>query len=190
GFAMQSIVQNFVAGVILLTERTIKPGDIVDVEGMVVKVLSMGIRASIVQSRDGEEVIIPNSLLSQNAVKNYTLRDSCYRVRLSVGVIYGSDMRAVRKTLESVAQDVSNRWGVPTKPPLVVMTGFGDNSVNWEIGVWMSDPFELKPALSELHESVWWAFREQDLVIAFPQLDVHFDEPIASSLAMLARNGG
>jgi small-conductance mechanosensitive channel len=76
GFAMQNIAQNFVSGVILLTERAIKPADVLEVEGDVVKVRQMGIRATIVQTRDGEEIIVPNSVLAQSSVKNYTLEDS------------------------------------------------------------------------------------------------------------------
>ena len=186
GFAMQSIVQNFVAGIILLTERTIKPGDVLGVDGMVVKVREMGIRASIVLSRDGEEVIIPNSVLSQNSVKNYTLADSHYRVRVSVGVTYASDMEVVRETLEQVANEVSGRWGTTNRAPCVFMTGFGDNSVNWDVGVWLRDPWELRPSISDLHQSVWWAFKNKGIVIAFPQLDVHFDADITKSLQAMS----
>ena len=181
GFAMQSIVQNFVSGVILLTERSIKPGDVLEVEGMVVKVADMGIRASLVQSRDGEDIIIPNSVLAQNSVKNYTMRDSNFRVRAAVGVTYGSDMKLVRETLEQVAAEVSTRWRVTGKTPNVVMTGFGDNSVNWEVGVWTSDPWEFRVAVSDLHESVWSAFQDKKIVIAFPQLDVHLDPQVTRS---------
>jgi len=175
GFAMQSIIQNFISGVILLTERSIKPGDVLEVEGMVVKVADMGIRASLVQSRDGVDSIIPNSVLAQNSVKNFTMRDSNYRVRVLVGVTYSSDMKLVRKTLEEVAADVSARWRVLNRKPDIIMTGFGDSSVNWEVGVWMNTPWEIRFALSELHEAVWTAFKEKGIVIAFPQLDVHLD---------------
>jgi small-conductance mechanosensitive channel len=182
GFAMQSIAQNFVAGVILLTERSIKPGDILQVEGKVVRVAEMGIRSSIAHTRDGEDLVIPNSVLIQTTVTNYTLRDLAFRVRAQVGVTYGSDMREVRSTLEKVADAVSRKWGV-TEPPQVVMTGFGDSSVNWEVAVWMHDPWELRPALSDLHETIWWALQDKRIVIAFPQLDVHFDPPVARGLS-------
>jgi potassium-dependent mechanosensitive channel len=186
GFAMQSIVQNFVSGIILLTERTITPGHVLEVEGVVVKVAEMGIRASIVQSRDGEDIIIPNSVLSQNSVKNYTLRDSLFRIRVPVGVTYNSDMKLVKTTLETVAAEVNSRWGVGAKHSLVLMTGFGDNSVNWQVSVWMSDPWEFQAAASDLHESVWWAFQDRGIVIAFPQLDVHLDPPLTDSILRIA----
>lgn len=99
GFAMQTILQNFVAGVILLAERAIKPGDVLEVEGMRVKVVSLGIRTTVVRTLDEEDLILPNSMLAQSMVKNFTLRDPLYRVRIPVGVVYESDMKVVMDTL-------------------------------------------------------------------------------------------
>jgi small-conductance mechanosensitive channel len=186
GFALQSIAQNFVAGVILLIERTIRPGDILQVEGKMVKVVSVGIRASIVETRDGESVIIPNSVLIQTSVTNFTLRDPAVRVRVEVGVTYGSDMRLVKDTLTEVASALNERWGVPNRQPLVVMKGFGDNAVGWEIGVWMDQPFEWRPAVSEITEAIWWAFQTHGITIAFPQVDLHLDPEVNASIRQLA----
>lgn len=182
GFAMQNMSQNFVAGVGLLAERSIKPGDVLEVEGLVVKVLQMGIRATIVKSRDGEALIVPNGVLMQSAVKNFTLRDSDYRVRTTVGVTYGSDMALVRETLETVSSGMS--WKLP-KEPQVILTEFGDNSVNWEVAVWCRDPWNARVARSELNEAIWWALQEKGIVIAFPQLDVHFDPDVVRRLGAL-----
>lgn len=187
GFAMQSIAQNFVAGIILLTERAIKPGDILEVEGTLVRVLEMGIRSSVAQTRDGEDLIIPNATLIQTAVKNFTLRDSTCRIRVEVGVVYGSDMVLVRTLLTEVAAESSQRWAVTDRPPQVIMTEFGDNSVGWEVAIWMSDPWQSRPAMSDIHEAIWFAFKKHDIVIAFPQLDVHFDPPVMTMLQALAR---
>ena len=186
GFALKSIAENFVAGVILLLERTIRPGDILQVEGKIVKVISVGIRASIVETRDGESVIIPNSVLIQTSVTNFTLRDPAVRVRVDVGVTYGSDMRVVKDTLTEVASALNERWGVPDRQPLVVMKGFGDNSVGWEIGVWIDQPFEWRPAVSEISEAVWWAFQTRGITIAFPQVDLHLDPEVNASIRQLA----
>jgi len=187
GFAMQSIAQNFVAGVILLAERAIKPGDIIAVEGTIVKVAEMGIRASIAQSRDGEDLIIPNSTLIQTTVKNYTLRQSIFRIRIPVGVTYGSDMELVHATLLEACTALDADWFSSDIPPAVMMTGFGDNSVNWELAVWIDDPWEWRPATSAVHSAVWSAFKEKGIVIAFPQLDVHLDAPVVDSIDRLAR---
>lgn len=183
GFAMQNIAQNFVSGVILLTERAIKPGDVVEVEGNVVKVQQMGIRATIVQTRDGEEIIVPNSILAQSSVKNYTLENSQFRLSVSVGVVYSSDLHRVRARLEEVAQ--AQTWRLTVRDPEVFLSEFGDNSVVYEVLVWMSDPWRARAARSALHEAIWWAFKEERVVIAFPQLDLHLDEDIAGSLRAL-----
>lgn len=182
GFAMQSIAQNFVSGVILLVERSIKPGDILELDGQIVKVVEMGIRATIVETRDGENLIVPNSGLIQSTVKNFTLGDQSYRIRLPVGVVYGADMDKVMGVLQAVAQDMTKHWAVQGRAPIVLMTGFGDNSVNFEVCVWTTAPWTRQLALSELHKAVWDAFKAHEIVIAFPQLDLHLDEPALRAL--------
>jgi len=173
GFAMQNIAQNFVSGVILLLEQSIKPGDVMEVEGRFVRVREMGIRATIARTLDDEEIIIPNAAIVQSTVKNYTLQDSIYRLRATVGVVYGSDMAVVKETLRQVG--VSMEWRNVTKDPLVLMIEFGDSAVIFEVSVWIDDPWVLRRARSDLNEAIWWAFKEKGIVIAFPQLDVHLD---------------
>jgi potassium efflux system protein len=187
GFAMQNIAQNFVSGVILLLERTIKPGDVLEVEGRFVRVRDMGIRTTIAWTLDDEEIIIPNAAIVQSTVKNYTLRDSSYRLRATVGVVYASDMALVRRTLERVAREMD--WRDPDKEPLVLMTEFADSAVEFEVSVWIDDPWQLRRAKSQLHEGIWWAFKEAGIVIAFPQLDVHLDPEVSRGLAA-TRDGG
>lgn len=182
GFAMQNIAQNFVSGVILLTERAIKPGDVLEVEGDVVKVEQMGIRATIVRTRDGEEIIVPNSILAQGSVKNYTLRDSMFRLEATVGVLYSSDLRRVRARLQEAAEACSFRSKAKDLEPQVFLAEFGDNAVIYHVLVWMGDPWRERPARSELLESIWWALKDEGVVIAFPQLDVHLDEEVVTSL--------
>ena len=96
-------------------------------------------------------------------------------------------MRLVKETLTTVAEKISKTWAVAGHDPLVVMTEFGNNSVNWEVRIWMNDPWKALPATSALYEDIWWAFLEKDIVIAFPQLDVHFDPPVAAGLARAAQ---
>lgn len=184
GFAMQNIVENFVSGVILISERSVRPGDILEVEGMLVRVVKTGVRATLVRSRDGADLILPNSILVQSPVQNYTLQDSLYRQRISVGVVYSADMALVRDTLEAVVRD--GKWALQEPQPLVAMVEFGDNAVIYEVSFWMQDPWQRRQALSDTNEAIWWAFQKQDIEIAFPQLDVHFDSPVADSLSKLA----
>ena len=185
GFAMQNIVQNFVSGVILLIERTIKPGDILQAEGRTVRVQQMGIRSTICRTLDEEEIIVPNTTLVQNTVTNYTLLDSTFRLRVSVGVTYDSDMEIVRSVLETVARDLP--WRSREYDPLVILADFGDSAVVWEASVWMDDPWRARRIRGEFNEAIWWAFRKADITIAFPQLDVHFDPPVARALEAVGR---
>ena len=187
GFAMQSIAQNFVAGVIILSERSIKPGDILRVEGQVVKVLDIGIRASVTQTLDGEDLIIPNSVLIQTTVTNHTLKDSTYRIRVQVGLSYSSDMTIVKDTLIAIAKKVSQSYAVSGHPPQVIMVEFGDNAVNWEVALWMDDPWSARVARSALHEAIWWALKEKGLEIAFPQLDIHLDKQVMAGIEQLSK---
>ncbi len=185
GFAMQNIAQNFVSGVILLVERTIKPGDILEVEGRMVRVVTMGIRATLVKTLDEEDMIVPNATLVQSTVKNYTLTEPLHRLRVVVGVTYGSDMGLVRRVLQDVAERVEFRD--ETKPPQVVLVAFAASSVDWELSVWVTDPWSAAPSKGAIREAIWSAFAEHDIVIAFPQLDVHLDPPVMKSLEGLAR---
>jgi small-conductance mechanosensitive channel len=185
GFAFQNVAQNFIAGMILLFERTIKPGDILEVEGEVVRVEDMRIRCTVARTRDDEQLIIPNSTLSQGTVKNYTMEDSLYRVTISVGLTYDSDMRDVRDALEKAAH--SMEWRVGTHEPMVFMTAFGDSSVNFGVSVWTDDPWRSRRAQSDLHEAVWWELKERGIVIAFPQLDVHLDPTVNDMLTRLPK---
>lgn len=187
GFAMQNIVQNFVAGVILLIERSIRPGDILELEGQVVKVLQMGIRATIVRTRDGEDLIVPNSILIQTTIKNFTLSDSVYRMQTRVGVHYSSDMESVRETLESVVTGIE--WRHSDREPQVFLSEFGSSAVVFDVAIWMDDPWRARLARSQLNEALWAALKEKGITIAFPQVDVHFDRPVTEGLAFLASGG-
>jgi small-conductance mechanosensitive channel len=185
GFAMQNIAQNFVSGVILLFERTIKPGDIVEVEGRLVTIRELGIRCTIARTLNEEDLIIPNSALVQATVKNYTLRDTLYRIDAPVGVVYGSDMALVRNTLEVAARGLE--WRSQQMEPAVHMREFGDSSVNFNVAVWIENPWQLRMYRSKLNETIWWALKEAGITIAFPQLDVHFDPEIERSMMTLAQ---
>lgn len=182
GLALQSISQNFVSGIILLSERSIKPGDVLKMDGDLVRVMDMGIRASIVRTRDGEEMIVPNSVFSQSAVRNLTLADHVHRIRVGVGVAYESDMDEVLRVLNEVAVNeqkkllsARGRAQVGGERGRAWMVGFGTSSVDFEIGVWSDSPWEMPILRSELLMEIWRALKASEIVIAFPQLDLHLD---------------
>jgi small-conductance mechanosensitive channel len=185
GFAMQNIAQNFVSGVILLVERSIEPGDIIEVNSHVVRVEQMGIRATVVRTLDDEDMIVPNSTLVQSTVKNFTHLDNIYRIRVLVGVAYSSDLSVVRKALEDTAETAPFRE--KTHEPRVLLLDFGPSSVVYEVSVWIKDPWIFRVRMSELREAIWAALHRARVTIAFPQVDVHFDEPVAKGLAALGK---
>ncbi len=187
GFAMQNLTANFVSGLILLVERAIKPGDVLSVDGKMVKVREMGIRATVARTLDDDDVLIPNSILVQSTVTNYTLRDRLVRLRAVVGVVYSSDLKLVRKVLLEVGSAVE--WRAQERRPAVLLLEFGASSVNYELSVWIDDPWTMRRRLSDLQERIWWALKKAEIVIAFPQVDVHFDPPVMKSLEGLNRAG-
>lgn len=171
GFAMQNIAQNFVSGVILFVERSIEAGDILHVDGRVVKVLKIGIRSTLALTRNNEEMIIPNSNIVQGTVVNYTMSDSSYLLGTLVGVSYSSDMKLVKETLLQVGETLP--WRIPDSTVSVLMREFADSSVVFSLMVQVSNPWKSRRFTAEMNEAIWWAFKEQNITIAFPQVDVH-----------------
>lgn len=181
GFAMQNVVQNFVAGVILLLERSIKPGDVLEVDGHIVKIIDMGIRTTIARTLVDEELIMPNSVFSQSTVKNYTLRDNTYRLGVTVGVSYDSDMDLVFKVLEDTANAVT--WRASEPPAAVRLQEFGNSSVDFGVYVSIDDPWQQRAYMSELRKDIWFAFKKVGISIAYPQLDIHFDSDLIAKIS-------
>ncbi len=176
GFAMQNVTQNFVSGIILLVERSIKPGDILEVDGTIIKVIEMGIRTTVGRTLLEEDIIIPNAILSQSTVKNLTFKDDFYWIGTKVGVTYDSDMQKVIEVLTRIIQDLP--WRVQNKEPSVHMTEFGSSSVDFAVWVALPTPWRRRYFISELNKAIWFAFKEEGITIAFPQVDVHFDPPV------------
>ena len=177
GFAMQNIVQNFVSGIILLIERSIKPSDIIEVDGKVIMVVQMGIRTTMGRTLTEENIIIPNSMLSQSSVKNLTLENERYWIAGRVGVAYSSDMKQVMEVLTEAARHFQGR--VQDHEPRILLTEFGSSSVNFEVWVPLANPWQQRFYLSELNKAIWFALKDAGITIAFPQVDVHFDPPVA-----------
>lgn len=174
GIAMQKVAENFVSGIILFAERSIREGDIIEFEGRVAKVRHIGVRATIAVTLDDEEIIVPNSILAQSAVKNLTLTDVVYRLRVAIGVAYGSDVDRAAEVLERAAAALS--WREPAHKPVVLLTDFGSSSIDFEVSVWTSDVWALRRGQSDLRKALWRALRDAGIAIPFPQLDVHFPE--------------
>ncbi len=180
GFAMQNLAKNFVAGVILLLEGSIKPGSILEVEGRLVKVQKLGMRSTIARTLDEEDLILPNANIVEATVNNNTLDDTLLRLRCPVGVVYSADMHQVRQVLEQMAAAIP--WRDRTHDPVILLTDFGSSSVDWEVSVWIDDPWKRRRYRSELNEAIWFALLDAGITIAFPQVDVHFDPPVVEAV--------
>jgi len=175
GFGSQNVVNNFISGLILLAERPIKRGDLVELAGTYGNIERIGLRSTRVRTGDNVHVIVPNSAFLENNVVNWTHNDRQVRIRITVGVVYGSPTRQV-ETL--IRQAIDEHPKVQKKPePIVLFTEFGDNSLNFEARFWVSirSLIERLRIESDLRFRIDDLFREAQIVIAFPQRDVHLD---------------
>ena len=128
---------------------------------------------------------MPNSVFSQSTVKNYTLRDNEFRLGVEVGVTYDSDMEKVMEVLEKTAREVP--WRFKDVDPRILLLDFGDSAVIFGVYLNINDPWKQRIYMSDLRKAIWFAFKKEDIVIAFNQMDVHFDPPVTDAIASLRR---
>ncbi len=171
GFGLQNIAQNFVSGLILLLERPIRKGDYVEVAGVEGTVRHIRARATVIKTYDDIEVIIPNGKFITEVVVNSAYEQRSYRIRINVGVAYGSDTELVRETLIAVAE--AHPDILETPEPIVFFENFGDSALDFRLMGWLANP-RLEPRVrSDLRFAVDKAFRAAGIEIPFPQRDVH-----------------
>ena len=171
GFGLQGVVNNFVSGLILLFERPVRVGDFIEIGGKWAEIKNIGLRATIVQTFDQADVIIPNADLVTNQVVNWTLSNRLVRVVIPVGVAYGSDVALVMEKLLACAR--ANAKVAKTPQPQVLFLSFGESSLDFELRIWVPHAEERLTVKSELHQEIDRSFREAKIEIAFPQRDLH-----------------
>lgn len=172
GFGLQKTFGNLIAGLILLMDRSVKPGDVIVVSDTFGEISKIGTRAVSVITRDGKEHLIPNELLMTEPVENWSYSSRNVRVAIPVGVSYSSDMDLVEKLLIDAVTGCDRVLKNPK--PNIWMAEFGDNSVNFEIKAWIRDPEHgVGNVRSAILKSVWKSFKENDIEIPFPQRDVY-----------------
>jgi len=182
GFGLQSVVNNFVSGLILIFERPIRVGDVVEVGGMVARVKGIGIRASIVRTLKGAEVIVPNADLISAQVINWTLSDQQRRVDIPVGVAYGTDPQRVIDILIEASSGIEEILETPATAGLFI--GFGASSLDFELRFWLSLKHEWPTVASKTLVEINRLLAEAEIEIPFPQRDLHI-RTIAPELASL-----
>lgn len=172
GLGLQKIVSNFVSGIILLTERSIKPGDVIEVGNTFGHVVSLSARYASVLGRDGKEYLIPNENLITNQVINWSYSSPLVRVDAPFGVAYASDLREVRALAIAACGRVTRVIGNPA--PVCHITGFGDSSVNLVLRFWIDDPVRgVTNIKGEVYLALWEAFHDHAIELPFPQREVH-----------------
>ncbi len=172
GFGMQTIISNFISGLILLFDRAIQPGDVIEVNGIWAKVMSVNIRNTEVLTFENAKIFVPNSALIANQVTNWTHRNDV-RIRrdVAVGVAYGSDVQLVKKLMLEAA--VEHPAVLDNPEPWVIFMNFGASSLDFVLRFWVRHVDLALSASSELREAIDLKFRENGVEIPFPQMDVH-----------------
>jgi len=172
GFGLQNIINNLVSGIIILAERPISIGDRIEVAGVAGRVTKIQIRSTTVVTNDNITMIVPNADFISNTVTNWSHGDPKVRIRVPVGVAYGSDLKLLQRLLLEAAAEHPKALRDPS--PVVLFTEFGDSSLNFELGVWTQEmtatPIHFT---SEMNFIIDQKLRENDIEIPFPQRDLH-----------------
>lgn len=183
GFGLQTIINNFVSGLILLFEQPIKVGDTVQIGQHMGSLMRIGLRASVVRKVDGSDVIVPNSKLVSDEVINWTMLDERRRIDIPVGVAYGSDPKQVSEILISVTRGHEEILTDPS--PRALFLGMGDSSLDFELRFWTDESNAWVPLRSEIVTELYQALVDADIEIPYPQQDLNVrtvDEKILASV--------
>lgn len=173
GFGARNIIENFLSGWILMSERPIRIGDVVDMDGNLGSIIGIGHRSTMIRRNDGANIVVPNSQILESKLINWTLVDPNIRTSVRVGVAYGTDLDLVKRLLLEAAGGISEI--IETPSPLVVFEDFGDSALVFDVFYWVSMLCgkEMRQIRSELRFAINQKFNEHGVVISFPQRDVH-----------------
>ncbi len=185
GFGLQKVVSNLVSGVILLIDRSVKPGDVIAIGETYGWINSLGARYVSVVTRDGIEHLIPNEELITQRVENWSFSDSLVRLKIPIGISYDADVPAAMTLCIETAGMVERVLSDPQ--PNCLLRGFGDSAVDLELRIWISDPSNgVSNVTSEVLLRVWEEFHEHGVQIPYPQRDLHLQT--AKEISVLVRS--
>ena len=171
GLGLQQTFNDVLSGIILLSEKSIKIDDVLDIDGDIVKIQSIGLRTSKALNTDDVSIIIPNSLITTNKVINWSHQTMKTRFRIDVGVAYGSDIDLVIKILEESAfehPDISDRESTEAR-----LVNFGNSSLDFQVLFFSQNIFRISKVKSDIRRSISRKFAENNIAIPFPQMDLH-----------------
>ena len=183
GFGLQKTFGNLIAGIILLMDKSIKPGDVIAIADQAGnetfgQIRKIGIRAVSVTTRDQREYLIPNENLMINQVENWSYSSRNVRMQVAVGVSYNCDIAKAEELMLEAANSCKRVLALPA--PTVWLEAYGDNSVNFIIHCWIRDPEEgVGNVRSEVLKKLWWLLKENDIEIPFPQRDLNLRDSAA-----------
>lgn len=189
GFGLQKIFSNLVSGVILLVDKSIKPGDVISLGTTFGWINYHGLRYTSVITRDGTEHLIPNEELITQRVENWSFSNDLVRLKEPIGISYDSDVRLAIQLCTEAAQ--MNPRVLRDPEPRAQLVGFGDSSVNLELRLWIDDPQQGRAnVISEVLLSIWDKFHEHGITIPFPQRDLHVKSVLGETDIAALRVGG
>jgi small-conductance mechanosensitive channel len=175
GFGFQKTFGNLIAGIILLMDRSIKPGDVIEVGDSFGTVNKIGVRAVSIVTREGKEHLIPNELLMTQEVVNWSYSSRDVRISVKVGVAYECDVKLAQKLMVEAATGVPRVLENPK--PVVWMTGFGESTIDHEVRVWIADPEGGVGSIkSQILNRIWELFEENGIRIPYPQREIRIRE--------------
>ncbi len=173
GFGLQEIVANFISGLIILFERPIRVGDVVTIGNTDGVVTRIQIRATTIRTWDRQELLVPNKEFITGRLLNWSLSDQTTRIKVPVGVAYGSDVQLAMSLMDEAARENENVLAEPT--PSIIFEAFGDNALNLVLRFFVGSQNIRMTTITQLHEAINSKFNDAGICIAFPQRDVHID---------------
>ena len=185
GLGLQNLASNYIAGLVLMTEGTIRDGDVIEVDDIRGTVQEMSLRTTVVKTFGNTEVIVPNSLMVSQRLDNWTKSDQILRIESQIGVAYGSEISVVHEILHT---HIVKHSAVLSDPePRTFLVEFADSALLFRIQYWIDDPSQRLSSLSEILEDIYLGLQEQGISIPFPQRDVWLKgDPLSPNVANVA----
>lgn len=175
GLGLQNLFSDFVSGIIILIDSSVKVNDVIEVNGIVSRVQEINLRTTTVLTRDDKYIILPNSDLTKNQLINWTYANITSRFTVNVGVGYDSDVDQVMQILQEI---VLNQEGVEKEPePFIRFVDFADSTINFSVNFWVEDVFRVLSIESSLRVKIFKSFGEHNIDIALPQRVLHLSKP-------------
>lgn len=176
GFGLREILSNFISGIFLLFERSLHPGDVIEIDGQLCVVQNLSIRTTTVRTLDNVELVIPNQMFFTSSFQTYTGSDKMVRLPMIICVSCDNDMQSVMLLLQQIAQQHQD---VLTEPvPTVFFNKFGDNVAEFQLNIWLDTPLKIPAVQSEIRCMAWTVFQEQNIDLTFPDMALHFPDKV------------